>query len=78
MFNRKPYRTKAQKAEARRTARKGADGAWRSEAPFSIHGEPGEWYWDASHKVPVRKSGDAASIAGPELRNRRTKRTAGG
>jgi hypothetical protein len=79
MFNRKPYRTKAQKAEARRTARQDADGAWRSEAPFSIHGEAGEWYWDASHKVPVRKSGDAGSIgAGAGLRDRRTKRTAGG
>jgi hypothetical protein len=55
MFNLKPYRTKAQKAEARRTARKDADGAWRSDAPFSIHGQPGEWYWDESHKVPVRE-----------------------
>ena len=53
MFNRKPYRTKAQKAEARRTARKRADGAWRSDAPFCLHGEPGEWYWDESHKIPV-------------------------
>ena len=61
MSNLKPYRTKAQKAEARRTARKDADGAWRSEAPFSIHGEPGEWYWDESHKVPVRKSGEVGS-----------------
>jgi len=55
MFNRKPYRTKAQKAEARRTARKCADGAWRSDAPFCLHGEPGEWYWDESHKIPVRE-----------------------
>jgi hypothetical protein len=55
MSNRKPYRTKAQKAEARRTARKDADGAWRSDAPFSIHGGPGEWYWDESHKIPVRE-----------------------
>ncbi|HUD89137.1 MAG TPA: hypothetical protein VMR17_22010 [Xanthobacteraceae bacterium] len=55
MSNLKPYRTAAQKAEARRTARKDADGAWRSNAPFSIHGYPGEWIWDASHKVPVRK-----------------------
>jgi hypothetical protein len=54
MFNRKPYRTKAQKAEARRTARKGKDGAWRSNVPFCLHGQPGEWVWDASHKVPVR------------------------
>ena len=55
MFNRKPYRTRAQKAEARRTARKDTDGAWRSNAPFSLHGAPGEWIWDKSHKVPVRK-----------------------
>jgi endonuclease YncB( thermonuclease family) len=55
MFNRKPYRTKAQKAEARRTARKAKDGAWRSNAPFCLHGQPGEWVWDASHKVPVRQ-----------------------
>jgi hypothetical protein len=56
MFNRKPYRTKAQKAEARRTARKDKDGAWRSNAPFCLHGQPGEWVWDASHKVPVRRN----------------------
>jgi hypothetical protein len=56
MFNRKPYRTEAQKAEARRTARKGKDGAWRSDAPFCLHGQPGEWVWDASHKVPVRRN----------------------
>jgi hypothetical protein len=43
MPNLKPYRTKAQKTEARRTARKDTDGAWRSHAPFSIHGQPGEW-----------------------------------
>jgi hypothetical protein len=55
MPNLKPYRTKAQKAEARRTARKDADGAWRSDAPFSIHGQPGEWYWNAGHKVPGRE-----------------------
>jgi hypothetical protein len=55
MPNLKPYRTKAQKAEARQTARKRADGAWRSDAPFSIHGEPGVWYWDETHKVPVRE-----------------------
>jgi hypothetical protein len=55
MSNRKPYRTKAQKAEARRTVRKDADGTLRSDAPFSIHGEPGEWYWDESHKIPVRE-----------------------
>ncbi len=51
----KPYRTKAEKAQARRTAHKGADGAWRSDAPFSIHGEPGVWYWDETHKVPARE-----------------------
>ena len=55
MPNLKPYRTKAQKAEARRVARKDRDGAWRSDAPFSLHGEVGEWYWDATHKVPVRE-----------------------
>jgi hypothetical protein len=59
MPNLKPYRTKAQKAEARRTARKDKDGAWRSNAPFSIHGQPGEWIWDATHKIPIRKP-DAA------------------
>lgn len=37
MLNRKPFRTAAQKAEARRTATKGADGAWRSSAPVSYH-----------------------------------------
>jgi hypothetical protein len=51
MPNLKPYRTKAQKAEARRTARQHADGAWRSNAPLSIHGEPGECFWDADHKT---------------------------
>jgi len=60
MPNLKPYRTKAQKAEARRTARKDQDGAWRSEAPFCIHGEPGEWFWDASHKIPVRRPARSA------------------
>ena len=55
MPNLKPYRTKAQKAEARRTARMYADGAWRSDAPFSLHGEPDEFYWDATHRVPVRE-----------------------
>jgi hypothetical protein len=57
MSNLKPYRSKAQKAEARRTAYKDKDGAWRSQAPFCIHGEAGEWFWDASHKVPVREPG---------------------
>ena len=59
MPNLKPYRTKAQRAEARRAARKDKDGASRSDAPFSIHGMPDEWLWDATHKYPVRKS-DAA------------------
>jgi hypothetical protein len=48
MPNLKPYRTKAQKAEARRIARKDADGACRSKAPFSLHGQPGEWFCDGS------------------------------
>jgi hypothetical protein len=55
MPNLKPYRTKAQKAEARRTARKDADGAVRSDAPFCLHGHDGVWYWDESHTVPVRE-----------------------
>jgi len=55
MPNLKPYRTAAQKAEARRTARKDADGAWRSDAPVSIHGEAGEWFWGADHKTLVRE-----------------------
>jgi hypothetical protein len=70
MFNLKPYRTKAQKAEARRTARKDADGAWRSNAPFSIHGEPGEWVWDAGHKVAVRP-GQAGPCGGQKGRKPR-------
>lgn len=40
MLNRKPYRTKAQKDEARRTARKCDDGAYRSSAPVSFHRAP--------------------------------------
>ena len=63
MANLKPYRTKAQKALARRGARKEKDGAWRSDAPFSIHGQPGEWVWDASHKVPVRRPHGSFSTA---------------
>jgi hypothetical protein len=63
MFNLKPYRTEAQKAEARRTARKDADGAWRTDAAFSIHGQPGEWYWDAGHKVPVREPRPQQGVA---------------
>lgn len=34
--NYKPYRTKAQKIEARKTARK-VNGTWRSNAPVSYH-----------------------------------------
>jgi hypothetical protein len=37
MVNRKPYRTAAQQREAKRTAEKRADGAWRSAAPVSFH-----------------------------------------
>lgn len=37
MTNRKPFRTAAQKALARQTARKCEDGAWRSTAPVSFH-----------------------------------------
>lgn len=37
MTNRKPYRTAAQKYEARRIAYKCADGTWRSTAPVSFH-----------------------------------------
>lgn len=35
--NYKPYRTKAQKAEARKTTKKCADGTYRSNAPVSYH-----------------------------------------
>ena len=35
--NYKPYRTKAQKKLARQTARKCADGTYRSDAPVSYH-----------------------------------------
>jgi hypothetical protein len=71
MPNLKPYRTKAQKAEARRTARKDKDGAWRSNAAFSIHGQAGEWVWDATHKVPVRKpaSNERPLVPGREPEN---------
>jgi len=37
MSNKKPYRTAAQKAEARKTAVRCEDGAWRSTAPVSYH-----------------------------------------
>ncbi|QKV17829.1 hypothetical protein [Oricola thermophila] len=37
MTNRKPYRTKAMKAEARRTAYVDKNGAWRSTAPTQYH-----------------------------------------
>lgn len=40
MLNRKPYRTASQKAQARATARKGEDGAFRSSAPVSYHTAP--------------------------------------
>ena len=39
MPNLKPYRTKAQKAEARRLARKDADGAWRERSAV-FHSRP--------------------------------------
>lgn len=39
MTNRKPYRTKAQKQLARKTAEKRSDGAYRSTAPKSYHQE---------------------------------------
>lgn len=51
--NKKPYRTKAQRAVARRMARRCADGAWRSQAPFSFHGVPGEFVWRGSVAVSV-------------------------
>lgn len=35
--NRKPYRSKTQKEEARRRAYRAKDGAWRSTAPCSYH-----------------------------------------
>jgi hypothetical protein len=37
MTNAKPFRTRAQKAEARETARLCNDGTWRSGAPVSYH-----------------------------------------
>ena len=37
LTNRKPYRTPAQKALAKKTARKGKNGAYRSSAPVSYH-----------------------------------------
>lgn len=40
MHNRKPYRSKVLKAEARKKARKDADGAWRSSAATLIHDAP--------------------------------------
>ncbi len=39
MENRKPYRTKAQKAEAKAKAGKSQDGAFRSMVPRSYHGK---------------------------------------
>ena len=38
--NKKPYRTKAQKAEARNRAHKCDDGAWRCNVPVSYHPAP--------------------------------------
>jgi hypothetical protein len=40
MWNGKPYRTRAQKIDARREARKCKDGAYRSAAPVSWHPVP--------------------------------------
>ena len=37
MQNRKPFRTASQKAQARNTAEKCKDGAYRSSAPVSFH-----------------------------------------
>lgn len=39
-YNGKPYRTKAQKAQASRDARKDKDGAYRSSVPVSYHPKP--------------------------------------
>lgn len=41
MTNRKPFRTAAQKHDARTSARKCDDGAYRSSAPVSYHRAPG-------------------------------------
>lgn len=40
MWNGKPYRTKAQKVEARKSAHRCADGAYRSAAPITFHPIP--------------------------------------
>ena len=40
MWNGKPYRTRAEKAEARAKARRCNDGAFRSTAPVSWHPVP--------------------------------------
>lgn len=40
LHNRKPFRTKSQKVEARGNAYKGKDGAFHSTAPTSLHGAP--------------------------------------
>jgi hypothetical protein len=42
-------------ALVRNIARRDPDGARRSDAPFSLHGQAGEWYWDETRKVPVRE-----------------------
>lgn len=39
LTNRKPYRTKSQKRQARETAYKAKDGTYRSSAPVSYHKE---------------------------------------
>lgn len=39
MYNGKPYRTKAQKAQARESARK-VNGTWVSNAPVTFHPMP--------------------------------------
>lgn len=38
--NKKPFRNKAQKESARRSASIRSDGAWRSDAPVSFHPAP--------------------------------------
>ncbi|MDR3503027.1 MAG: hypothetical protein P4L79_10650 [Legionella sp.] len=40
MLNKKPYRTQAQKVEARETAKKGADGAYHTKTAVSYHSRP--------------------------------------
>lgn len=40
MWNGKPFRTASQKREAKRTAERKKDGAWRTDAPVSWHPVP--------------------------------------